>query len=505
MGSSLLDPLRALRNTAAPPVPYAPRSTRGVLGGLLGRPAGQEAQMRAQGTNGTLFAIVDRIITSYSQVEWHLYRKAKSGLKEDRIEVTRHAALDLWNAPNGFMVGPTFRETSQQHEELTGEQWWVVARSPHATVPLELWPVRPDRMRPVADPETFISGYEYVGPSGEVVPLGLDEVIFQRRPNPLDIYRGLGPVQTILTDLDSSRYSREWNRQFFLNSAEPGGIIEVDKRLDDDEFDEARERWAEQHRGVAAAHRVAILENGLKWVDRNYSNRDMQFVELNQVSDEKIRTAFGFPKPMLGAVDDVNRANAEAAEVVLARWLTVPRLQRTKSVLNNQLLPMYGPTTAGLEFDYDSPVPEDVEAETAALVQRATAAGILITAGLDSVGVLAATGLPPIAYSAPPKQPARPTPPPVEEPEDQPANAWRAATAALLAEPENAMRWVAEAHDDENTCKPCLDNDGHVYRNRAQAYQDYPGGASCVDCIGAKYGNKCRCKVVKRRASKEDD
>jgi phage portal protein BeeE len=126
-------------------------------------------------------------------------------------------------------------------------------------MPLEMWPVRPDRMRPVADPKKFCVGYEYVGPSGEVVPLGLDEVIFERRPNPLDPYRGLGPVQTILTDLDSSRFSREWNRQFFANSAEPGGILQVTKRLSDTEFNEARPvgRAAQRRPGRAPcrAHR----------------------------------------------------------------------------------------------------------------------------------------------------------------------------------------------------------------------------------------------------------
>jgi phage portal protein BeeE len=224
------------------------------------------------------------------------------------------------------MTGPAFRETAQQHEELVGEQYWVAAKHERFDIPLELWPVRPDRMNPVPDPETFLSGYQYSGPAADR-PARLDEVFFLRRPNPLDPYRGWGAVQTILTDLDASRYSREWNRNFFLNGAEPGGILEVDKRLDDDEFDEHRERWAEQHRGVSNAHRVALLENGIKWVDRKYTARDMQFAELATVSDEKVRAAFGFPKPMTGAVDDINRANADAGEVVFARWLIVVRLR----------------------------------------------------------------------------------------------------------------------------------------------------------------------------------
>lgn len=405
------------------PVPFVSGGQRysGLGSGMFGQPTGQEAQMRAQGGNGTLFAIVDRIITAYSQVEWHLYRKAPSGLKEDRKEVTSHAALDLFNSPNPFMLGEAFRESAQQHEELTGEQWWVCSKHPASPMPLELWPVRPDRMRPVADPQKFCVGYEYVGPSGETVPLGLDEVIFQRRPNPLDPYRGLGPVQTILVDLDSSRYSREWNRQFFVNNAQPGGIIQVTKRLSDSEFNEARMRWMEQHKGVQAAHRVAIIENGMEWVDRKFSNNDMQFVELVQQSREVIREAFGFPKPMLGSVDDVNRANADAADLVLARWLTRPRLQRTKGVWNHRILPMF-PGSSRLEFDYDNPVPEDIETETAQLVGRATAVKALTDAGYDPADVLATVGLPAMRHTKPPA--AAPDP------------AFDDAVAALLAHAE---------------------------------------------------------------------
>lgn len=484
MGASLLDPLRAFRNRT--PVPYASRGSHGGgFAGLMHRPAGQEAQMRAQGSNGTLFAIVDRIITSYSQVEWHLYRKAPSGLKEDRKEVTSHAILDLWNKPNGFMVGPSFREAVQQHEELTGEQWWVISRSSASPMPLELWPVRPDRMRPVADPVEFIVGYEYTGPSGEVIPLGRDDVIFLRRPNPLDPYRGLGPVQTILTDLDASRYSREWNRNFFLNSAEPGGILQVEKRLSEPEFNEARERWAEQHKGVAAAHRVAILENGIAWVDRKYTNRDMQFAELANVSDEKIRTAFGFPKPMLGAVDDVNRANADAAEVVLARWLTVPRLRRTKAVLNYQILPMYGRAT-NLEMDFDNPVPEDVDAEAALLAARSAAAAALVAVGFQAKGTLSAVGLPDIPFEG------RPAAAPAAEPAE-PAATFADVTRGLFA--KAASTWTVKAHEDVNICKPCSENDGHVYDTQAAAYADYPGGKGYVKCLGK---TNCRCTVIER-------
>lgn len=67
-------------------------------------------------------------------------------------------------------------------------------------------------------------------------------------------------------------------------------------------------------------------------------------------------------------------------------------------------------------------------------------------------------------------------------------------TAAL----ENALRWVVKAHKDDNTCEACEKNDGRLYRNRQAAYRDYPNGKGYKKCVGAKYGNSCRCRVTKR-------
>jgi phage portal protein BeeE len=83
--------------------------------------------------------------------------------------------------------------------------------------------------------------------------------------------------------------------------------------------------------------------------------RDMQFEQLRRFSRETFRQAYGFPKPLLGDVEDVNRANAEAAEVVFSRCLRVARLNRWRTMLNDDFLPLFGP--GGVEFDYANPIP----------------------------------------------------------------------------------------------------------------------------------------------------
>lgn len=480
------------RTATATPVPFASRGqTYGR--GIFGSNRSAEGQMRAMTATGTLFAIVDCTSNATALVDWKLWRKAKSGRKEDRVEVTSHAALDLWNKPNGFMPRQEFVEAQQQHFDLTGEAWWVIARKPGIKLPLEMWPVRPDRMTPVPDRDSFLSGYIYTSPDGEQIPLGLDEVIQLRRPNPLDPYRGLSPVLSILPDLDTSRYAAEWARAFFLNSAQPGGIIEVPVHLHDNEFNEMRDRWAEQHKGVNNAHRVAIIEHGAKWADRTISQRDMQFVELRGATRDAVREAYRISKTAIGDFEDINRASALAAKSWFAEQQTIPRLERIKGALNFELLPMYGATAQGLEFDYEPPAAPDPEVEAQQLTARSDAAAVLVNAGFDPAGTLSAVGLPEIAFRGAPAGGA-------------PEKAWADAVAGLLGEDiENAQRWVVKITDDGDTCHNCRENDGKTYKNREQAYKDYPEGEGYVRCEGVQYGNACRCKVVKRGRKGDDE
>lgn len=358
-----------------------------------------ETQMRAMGSVGTLFSIVHRTSNATASVDWNLWRKRpdqrrRFGTPDDRrVQVTAHAALDLWNNPNKFMTREFLTESVQQHVDLVGEGVMVAYRDPRSPLPLELWPVRPDRITPIPGGD-FISGYIYSN-AGEQIPLGLDDVIRIMMPNPLDPYRGLGPVQAAMVDIDSARFSAEWNRNFFVNSAEPGGIIEVPQRLSDEEFEELTTRWREQHQGVAQAHRVAVLEQGT-WKDRNMSQRDMQFVQLRGLAREVIREAFGIHGHILGISQDVNKANADAGEISFARWDVRTRVNRFKQALNSRLLPMFDATD--LEFEPDRVVPDDREADDRERNSKATAAAALVAQGFDPAGTLAAFGLPEIPF-----------------------------------------------------------------------------------------------------------
>lgn len=392
---------RALRSSFRneTPVPYTRAGGGGILGGMFGSRSGRNmvGSMEAYSAVSTLFAVVSKLANASSQVHWDLWRKDPSGDPELRTRIMGHPAQVLWEKPNKFFTRQEWFESGQQHIDLTGEGWTVIEYFGNSKLPVGLWGVRPDRMEPVPSATEYLAGYIYHGPGGQDIPLRLDEVLFIRMPNPLDPFRGSGPVQSLLMTLDSTKFSQEWNRNFFLNSAEPGGIIEVPKTLTDPEFDSMQKRWNESHRGVSRAHRVGILENAT-YNALGYSQRDMQFAELQQVSRDTILEAFTMQRSIMGITENVNLANALAGKTDFADLNIRPRLERWKQMANNDYLPLFGPLAKDLEFDYTDPIPQDSDSERADLTARTAAAKVLVSAGFDRVPSLIACGLPEIEW-----------------------------------------------------------------------------------------------------------
>lgn len=455
------DTFSALRSLFAKvPTPYVGQhgSTGGgsILGGLGSRSKGGE--LAAYGHNGTLFAIVSNLAVGVSNAEWHLYRKQMDRRRRlgpapvDRTEILSHQALEVWRRPNPFMWQQTFVETFQQHLDLTGLAFWAVERTAElgefGRIPTAMWPVRPDRIAVVPDREDFIAGYVYTGPDGEEVPLGTDDVVMLRMPDPSDIYGGRGPLSAVSTDVDAAGAAAAWNLNFFRNSALPGGIIELDVSLSEPDWRKMVNRWRESHKGVNNAHRVGILEQGT-WKDRTVSQKDMEFVQLRTMSRDVIREAYSYPEFLLGDMGDANRASAYAAEFVEARRLLAPRLSRIRGALNHVFLPMFGATSTDLEFDYDSPEPDDEEAFAKITQQKVASLVQLLKEGADPEQACELVGLPPIeidrSQRAVPVAPGQPAAPGEDEDDDRPADP--AAPPQPTGDPDDPEAVAARAND----------------------------------------------------------
>jgi HK97 family phage portal protein len=310
------------------------------------------SQLQSMTQTSWLFSVIDRIAASSAAVPWSLYRRMPNN---DVKIVQKHPIVDLWQSVNPFYTRHEFIETSIQHFQLTGEIWWLIVRNAGGKA-VELWPIRPDRIRPVPHATEFIAGYIYSVGSVQI-PLQRSDVIFIRRPSPIDPYRGIGTIQALLVDLGSEQMAAQWTKNFFSNGAMPGGILQFDEGMSDADFERLVTRWGQQHQGVANAHRVAILERG-KWVDRKFSQRDMQMTELRKLNRDIILGAFGIPASVMGVTESVNRANAEAGDVMFSRWILTPLLERIKQAVNERLVSLVDPT---LFLDYQDPTPENRE------------------------------------------------------------------------------------------------------------------------------------------------
>ena len=411
---SLIGKALALRNAGGPPVPMGGGTLQTLPSMTMGGNTDQTL-MRAYKTNGTTFANISLLASASAGPGWKLFRSqpvdgrvryttADKG-SDQRTEVVQHAALAALNTPAAIQVGSirlpvwtrfSLFEISGIWLETTGKSYWVVDRGAgSASIPLGLWPVRPDRMVPVPDRNKYLAGWIYTSPDGkEKIPLLPTDVVFNRYPDPEDPYSGCGPIHSVLTDIEAARYAGEWNRNYFLNSAEPGGVIQLDHSLEDGEFDALVAQWRETHRGVARAHRIAVLEGGATWVPNTRNLKDMDFANLRGVMRDTIREALGMHKVMTGVTDDVNRANAQTGEEVFASWKVSPRLDRWRDVLNSQYLPLFGAAGNGVEFDYIYPMPQNREQDALELSTKSKAAQVLVAAGYDPDDVCEVVGLP---------------------------------------------------------------------------------------------------------------
>lgn len=402
----------SLIRNAAPS--YTPRMSSIPMLGLGSMNA--EAQMNTVRTSGMVFAIIDALGDAAATATWRLM---PIGSDDEKDAIVNHPAAQLWAKPNSFYDQGDFVKTILQHYNLVGESEWYISRNQMSPIPLELWPVRPDRVAPVPSATQFLDGWVYMGPDGAKIPWRRDEVVQMKMPNPFDPYRGLGPLAAAMVDVYGERAAAEYNATFFRNSAEPGGVIEFEERLPDEEYDEFVKRWREQHQGVDNAHRVAILERA-KWVERRYTLREMQFSESRKLNRDFIRQAFRFPKSVLGDADDVNKATALAGIVMFNEFQVKPLLNDIKSALNGKLLPLFGTSTSGMEFCYTLPVPADKELEISDRDSKATAAKTLVEAGFDPDAVLKYVGLPPMKHTNPAPEPVSAPDPAPQEPNDAP-------------------------------------------------------------------------------------
>lgn len=312
---------------------------------------------------------------------------------EPRV-ITNHPFIQLMKKPNPFTGRYAFIELHQIYLDLTGNCFWLKLRDPMG-VTRQLWLLPPDRVKPIPNADTFISGYYYTPPGEEErIPIPVDDIIHFKYPSPVDPYFGWSPLRAAAYAYDINKYVQIYERSFFKEGARFDFALQTDGDLTKEQVNRLYDYWIKSHRGVEKAWRPAILTGGMKAIPLNQVNKDFEFASLAKWTKDEILGIYHTPEAMLGHAHDVNRSTADSLEVIFTRNAIVPCVHRLEEGVEENLLPDYPGQTPQkhFELEFDSPVPPDRE-------QILKENGEYLTKGVRTINeIRAQLGLKPVEF-----------------------------------------------------------------------------------------------------------
>lgn len=315
-----------------------------------------------ESSKGWVFACVNVIGQEIGNIQIKLMRGKAEDDEEDE-EIFDHPALDAIFRANSQMTKNELFEITSAHLDLDGNSFWYLLKNEAGEV-VEIYPMRPDRVTEILDEDEplRVKAYSYAQEAGGIIEIKAEDIIPFRNIHPAGRYpfptRGMGVVEPSASIIDTDTSARDWNRNFFENSAMPRGIFTYEGDLDSAEMERLQRQWEINHQGVKKASKTAFLKGGLKYQEVGTSQRDMDFIEGRRFSRDEILAMFRVPKSILGITEDVNRANAEASNFIFGLRVLKPRMQKIIDTLNEFYLPLFEDSD-DLFFTFESPVPED--------------------------------------------------------------------------------------------------------------------------------------------------
>lgn len=182
-------------------------------------------------------------------------------------------------------------------------------------IALQLLP--PQHTAPIPDPKKFVSGFEVSMPTGEKITMKPEDVIWIRRPHPIDPYLSMTPMESAGIAIEIENLAKMYNRNFLLNDGRPGGLLVLRGEIDDDDKEELRSRFR-GNIGRVGAVGVISADDGVDYVDTSSNPRDAAYIQMRQITKEEILASFGVPESVLGNAS--GRTFSNAAEEVSVFW-----------------------------------------------------------------------------------------------------------------------------------------------------------------------------------------
>lgn len=256
---------------------------------------------------------------------------------ERRVEVERHPLERLLEAPNPYLSRFELMEQTFGLLELTGNAYWFLAGDSSGK-PAQIWPLRPDRVSIVPDPQDYVRGYVYEI-DGQRIPLDAQEVVHFKRWHPANDYYGLSALEAARVAVESDRAMAEWNRNTFgKDNGVPAGIVTVKEMVSEADFERIKREWRQSYGGPQ--RRTAFLRGGsIEWQNIGLSHSELDFLQGREAHRNEILNLFGIPVGLVS--ENATEANAQVAERMFVERTLWPKLARVAQKITQELLPFW--------------------------------------------------------------------------------------------------------------------------------------------------------------------
>lgn len=156
----------------------------------------------------------------------------------------------------------------------------------------------------------------------------------------------------------------EYGARFFANDATPRGVLEHPESLSPEAKDSLRNHWNGLYGGSSNAHRVAVLEEGMKFNPVQINAEDSQFIEGRKFTLRDVARWFNIPPHKIADMADAKWANIDAQNLEYLQDCLMPWLVRIVQALAGQALTdtEREDDRLGFEFDFRELLRGDVAA-----------------------------------------------------------------------------------------------------------------------------------------------
>ena len=267
------------------------------------------------------------------------------------------------------IAGQSLIETIAAHLVLHGNGYVQIVKDASGT-PIELFALRPDRVKIVLGNDGWPCAFEYrVGSQVMTLPIedenGWPNCIHIRSLHPTDDHYGAGALAAADQPIAVHNAAVSWNRALLENAARPSGalVYEDDSGagLTSEQFDRLKAELEAAFSGQGNAGRPMLLDGGLKWQSMALSPADMDFAELKSSAARDIALAFGVPPMLLGIPGDNTYSNYREANRALWRLTLLPLADKLLGALCEGLAPWYPQAKLAVDLDRVPALSEDRE------------------------------------------------------------------------------------------------------------------------------------------------